>query len=40
LSAYGWTNDDVEKAIMTYLPDEHLKPLNRYIKRKNVESEL
>jgi len=40
LSAYGWTNDDVEKAIMTYLPDEHLKPLNRYIKRKNAESEL
>ena len=40
LSAYGWTNDDVEKAIMTYLPDEHLKSLNRYIKRKCGESEL
>lgn len=40
LCAYGWTNDDVEQLIMTYLPDEHLKSLNRYIKRKCGESEL
>jgi len=40
LSAYGWTNDDVENQIKMYLPDESLKSLNRYIKRKCGESEL
>ena len=40
LEAYGWSNDDVEQLIITYLPDEYLKSFNRYMKRKCGESEL